>query len=306
MSEGPEVKIIADKLAAVLVSKKVEDIYGKSIESEIKSDIVGNTISEIETFGKNIVISFSSGIFLRNHMMMWGKWRIYTRATFDQGLAHPPRRSLWQRKGPKNKPSKDLEKQDQIDVRLDRRVRLVILTSSHAVVQFNGPILEFLRKHPSSVSPISLLGPDPLSVRYDKRLILKGLEENGERMISDLLLDQTFVAGIGNKYKSEILFQVGLCPFMKTFGISRLKRIQLVNQIHETLTLGYNNNGKTRMAEISRGEGKNEHNRWTDAHWVFRRAGRPCWKCGNEKIRMDRKRSSRVTYWCPRCQRSLK
>ena len=132
---------------------------------KIKSDSVGNTISEIETFGKNIVISFSSWIFLRNHMMMWSKWRIYTRATFDQGLAHPPRRSLLQRKGPKNKPSKDLEKQDQIDGRLDRRVMLVILTSSHAVVQFNGPILEFLRKHPSSVSPISLLGPDPLSVR---------------------------------------------------------------------------------------------------------------------------------------------
>ena len=44
MSEGPEVKIIADKLAAALVGKKVEDIYGKSIETEIKSDIVGNKI----------------------------------------------------------------------------------------------------------------------------------------------------------------------------------------------------------------------------------------------------------------------
>ena len=46
-------------------------------------------VIDFETFGKNIVISFSPGIFLRNHMMMCCKWRIYDRTAFDQGLVRP-------------------------------------------------------------------------------------------------------------------------------------------------------------------------------------------------------------------------
>ena len=93
MSEGPEVKRTADELAKVLVGAKIVDVYFKRIDAKIKERILGAEILDIETFGKNIVISFSSGIFLRNHMMMWGKWRIYDRNEFDQGLAHPPPRN---------------------------------------------------------------------------------------------------------------------------------------------------------------------------------------------------------------------
>ena len=89
MSEGPEVKRTADKLAKALVGAKIVDIYFKRIDAKIKERILGAEILDIETFGKNIVISFSSGIFLRNHIMMWGKWRIYDRTAFDQGLVRP-------------------------------------------------------------------------------------------------------------------------------------------------------------------------------------------------------------------------
>jgi endonuclease-8 len=207
MSEGPEVRIIADELSAVLLGREIINVYGKGIKAEIKPDLVGAKISNIETFGKNIVISFSSKIFLRNHMMMWGKWRIYERTLFDQGLAHPPPRSLWYRKGKgdKNRRAKVgiAHVDNQVDVRNDSRIRLILLTASHAAVQFNGPVLQFLRKHPSSASPIALLGPDPLNnKKYDKNLVLKRLEERQEKLVSDLLLDQTFVAGTGNNYKS--------------------------------------------------------------------------------------------------------
>jgi endonuclease-8 len=300
MSEGPEVKIIADKLAAVLLGRKIVDVYGKRIDAEIKSNLVGAKINSIETFGKNIVISFSSKIFLRNHMMMWGKWRIYERTVFDQGLAHPPPRRLWYRKGDKNKRAKlriaDVD--NQADVRNNSRVRLVLLTTSHAAVQFNGPVIQFSYKDPASVSPIALLGPDPLSKKYDKKLVLKRLEERREKLISNLLLDQTFVAGVGNKYKSEILFQVKSYPFTKASELSRSKKVSLANQIHKTLLFGYHNNGRTRSAE-----GKETlTDKWTTRHWVFRRAGQLCWACGITKIQMDRKRTRRVTYWCPNCQ----
>jgi endonuclease VIII len=304
MSEGPEVKIIADELSAVLLGREIVGAYGKGIKAEIKSDLVGTKVNNIETFGKNIVISFSSKMFLRNHMMMWGKWRIYERTLFDQGLAHPPPRSRWYRKGKADKDrrtkSSIVDVENQVDVRKDSRIRLVLLTASHAAVQFNGPVIQFLHKHPSSASPIALLGPDPLNnkKKYDKNLVVKRLEERQEKLVSDLLLDQTFVAGVGNKYKSEILFQVKLCPFIRASELSRSKKVRLTNQIYKTLLFGYHNNGRTKSAQ-SKGE---EKDKWTARYWVFRRAGRLCWTCGISNIQMDRKRTRRVTYWCPNCQ----
>jgi endonuclease-8 len=299
MSEGPEVKRTADKLTAVLAGTKIVNIYSKRIDAKIKEKILGAEVRDIETFGKNIVISFSSGIFLRNHMMMWGKWRIYDRAAFDQGLANPPPRSIWRNKTAlKNADWSSSAIAQRTDVRKDSRVRLVLLTTNHAVVQFNGPVIQFSNNHPSSVAPLSLLGPDPLKGMYDNKAVLKRLEERNEEIVANLLLDQTFVAGVGNMYKSEILFQVGLCPFIKTSSISKEKKVRLVNQIPKTLWYGYYNIGKTRPISDKDGQ----ISKWANNHWVFRRAGHICWVCGKSKIQMDRKRTRRVTFWCPDCQ----
>ena len=116
---------------------------------------------------------------------------------------------------------------------------------------------------------------------YDNKGVLKRLEEMNERIVADLLLDQTFVAGVGNMYKSEILFQVGLCPFIKT----REKKVRLINQIPKTLWHGYYNMGKTRPIRDKDGQ----ISKWTNNYWVFRRAGHICWVCGKSKIQMDRK-----------------
>ena len=97
MSEGPEVKIVADKIFASMCGKKIEDIIFKNMNIDIKNRVIGSELKEIKTYGKNIVIKFSSGIYLRNHMMMWGKWRIYDRHEYDNGLAIPPVRAKWKK-----------------------------------------------------------------------------------------------------------------------------------------------------------------------------------------------------------------
>ena len=76
MSEGPEVKRTADKIAEAILGKSIVDLQGKTIENRLKEKIVGSKVISVNTYGKNIIIYFSGGIFLRNHMMMWGKWRI--------------------------------------------------------------------------------------------------------------------------------------------------------------------------------------------------------------------------------------
>ena len=80
MSEGPEVRIAADKIYAALSNGiTIENIIYNKINDEIKNKIIGSSVEYVKTFGKNIVIKFSTTVYLRNHMMMWGKWRIYDR-----------------------------------------------------------------------------------------------------------------------------------------------------------------------------------------------------------------------------------
>src|SRR5215210_2509579 len=131
MSEGPEVKIIADRIRNALGNNTaIHNIVCNKIDKEIKNKIIGSSMEYVKTFGKNIVIKFLSGVYLRNHMMMWGKWRIYGREEYDSGLAKSPPSSSWRTAYWKNK-SKNADEtsvkkiKKSIDVRQDSRVRLV-------------------------------------------------------------------------------------------------------------------------------------------------------------------------------------
>src|SRR5919112_4544735 len=97
MSEGPEVRIMADKIHDALSGERttIQNMLHKSIDEETKSKIIGSSMEYVKTFGKNIVVKFSSGVYLRNHMMMWGKWRIYDRVEYDRGSAKSPPRSFY-------------------------------------------------------------------------------------------------------------------------------------------------------------------------------------------------------------------
>ena len=98
MSEGPEVKLIAENICRSVCGQTIDKIYCKrSIGKEFANNIIGATVKQVETYGKNIVIVFSTGIYLRNHMLMWGKWRIYYRQQFEQGKSKAPPKSKLKR-----------------------------------------------------------------------------------------------------------------------------------------------------------------------------------------------------------------
>jgi endonuclease VIII len=293
MSEGPEVKIIADKISSLLKGKEIEDILIKNLDSHIKNKIVGSQLEYVKTFGKNIVFKFSSGIYLRNHMMMWGKWRIYDRSKYDKGLATPPSRRF------KLNYPHSLTIQNEKDVRNDSRVRLTIITKEIVLIEFNGPILQFSIDNPAEKEPIKSLGPDCLNQQiFDKEEIKKRLllySKQKELLISEALLNQKIIAGIGNKYKSEILFICRINPFKQISQLSIAEQNHLFEEIPKLLTYGYENSGRTRPLL------KDEKYSWNTRHWVFRRAGRECWIC-KTKIMTERKLTSRSTFWCPYCQ----
>jgi endonuclease VIII len=302
MSEGPEVKRTADKIAEAILGKSIVDLQGKTIEHHLKEKIVGSKVLAVDTYGKNIIIHFSGDIFLRNHMMMWGKWRIYKRVEYDSGKAKPPPR-IWNRKSQKSKSNSGsientlVKNKTTKSIQNDSRTRLILVTDTHAAVKYNGPILQFTEDNPLHHESITRLGPDALKSKFDVEKAKERLKERGNMKLADLLLDQTFVAGIGNKYKSEILFLQKLWPFKPANSLSLSKQQRLLKSIPSVLKAGYLSAGRTRPQQE-----EEPSNKWESRHWVFRRSGRPCWVCGAEIV-MDRKSSSRVTFWCSRCQK---
>jgi endonuclease VIII len=303
MSEGPEVKRTADKIAEAILGKSIMDLRSKTIKDDVKQKIIGSKVLSVDTYGKNILISFSSNIYLRNHMMMWGKWRIYKKAEYDSGNAKPPPRITWKRKLRKinsNRIENNFNKSDVSAIRNvqdDPRTRLILITDTHAAVQFNGPILQFSEDNPLQHESIARLGPDALKSKFDRGKARQRLKERGRMKLADLLLDQTFIAGTGNKYKSEILFLLKLWPFGPANSLSSSVEEKLLNEIPQVLQAGYLYGGRTRPQQ------QGEPSKWDFRHWVFRRAGRPCWVCG-ARIVIDKQSSSRVTFWCPRCQQT--
>jgi len=305
VSEGPEVRRAADKIAEAILGRSVVDLQCKFIKSVLKEKIIGSTVLSVDTYGKNIIIHFSSNIYLRNHMMMWGKWRIYSRTEYDSGKAKPPIRVKWKKDLNNNKLGNVSNKIENVavlsdtdliaNVQNDPRTRLALITDTHVEVQFNGPILQFSEDNPLQHESISRLGPDALKPGFAIKEAKKRLKERIEMKLADLLLDQTFVAGTGNKYKSEILFLLKVCPFRLAKDLSSSEQEKLLNKIREVLKTGYLNAGRTRPQQ------QGEPGKWNFRHWVFRRVGRPCWIC-ETPITMDRHSSSRVTFWCPCCQ----
>ena len=191
MSEGPEVKRTADKIAEAILGKSIMDLRSKTIKDDVKQKIIGSKVLSVDTYGKNILISFSSNIYLRNHMMMWGKWRIYKRAEYDSGKAKPPPRITWKRKLQKinlNSIENNFNKSDVSAIRNvqdDPRTRLILITDTHAAVQFNGPILQFSEDNPLQHESIARLGPDALKSKFDRGKARRRLKERGRMKLAE-------------------------------------------------------------------------------------------------------------------------
>jgi endonuclease-8 len=291
------VRRTADRIAEVLLGQTIAAVElrkrTRGPGDDLAVRVVGTRVKAVRTHGKHIVIAFTRGLFLHNHMMMWGKWRTYPRRAYDAGEAKPPPRVQWRRRADEDRSRVG---KTVSDVRDDSRVRLVLLTAEHAAVQFNGPILRFTADDPATSGAIERLGPDALAGPLPARVVRARLAERAGKTLADLLLDQTFVAGIGNKYKSDILFLLGLHPFRRASSLDAVEQRRLRAEIPRMLRFGYENGGRSRP--LADGESARS---WDTRHWVFRRGGRPCWRCGTS-IRTDRASSARVTYWCPRCQ----
>jgi len=161
-------------------------------------------------------------------------------------------------------------------------------------------VVELFERRAEVVHPtISMLGPDLLDDDFDQAEAVRRLRDKSraEAEIGEAILDQRVVAGVGNVYKSEVLFIERVNPFEKVGALDSATLERILTTARELLQANARSDapaGRTTTVDPKTGK-KLAPSRL----WVYDRAGRPCHRCG-ALIRSDSQGAElpRVTYWC--------
>lgn len=244
----------AARLRPVLVGETIIGIAGTAPSLRANSRrVLGSTVLGIRTMGKNLVVDLSGGWSIRVHLGMSGRWRVVAGGGAIPGSA-----------------------------------RLVLSTGSASAVLTAAPTIEVDRT-PAIDSRLSRLGPDVLGV-FDGEEFVRRARSAADASMSELLLDQRVIAGVGNVYKSELLFLAGIDPHTPVREVSDGQLRGLAAEAVRLMSANVGPKARTTTGSRARDQ----------EMWVYGRAGRPCRRCGSV-IAQDRQ-GDRVTYWCPGCQ----
>ena len=144
------------------------------------------------------------------------------------------------------------------------------------------------------------LGPEPLSKNFDHKAFVRQLRTR-RRQLKPLLLEQTFLAGLGNIYTDEALWTARLHPGRVAATLGAAEALRLHGAIRRVLRRGIRNRGTTLgqgKSNFQRPGGRRGRNQ--AGLRVFRRTGLPCLRCGQPIRRIII--SQRSTHICPNCQ----
>ena len=274
MPEGDTIFRAAQTLHRALAGRVVtrfESVFPQLTRVDVDAPLAGRVVELIESRGKHLLIWFSGGLVLRTHMRMSGSWHIY----------RPGER--WQR--PRHE------------------MRIAIETADFVAIGFSVPVAEFATGESlTRTAAVANLGPDPLSNRFDAAEAVRRIRAREDIEIGDALLDQSAIAGIGNVYKSEVLFLGGVNPFTRTRDLSSEAISELVS-IATRLMRANTADGTTAAIATYAGLRRTTGRADPSARlWVYGRAAKPCRRCGTPISRAKQGSHARSTYWCERCQ----
>jgi len=146
------------------------------------------------------------------------------------------------------------------------------------------------------VPGLARLGPEPFSEDFDAEYLAQRLHRS-QRAIKTALLDQTLVAGVGNIYADESLFNAGIRP-QTVAGQLSLEQLGRLREALVTVLRVSIGAGGTTFSDFRDLSGRNGN--YGGMAWVYRRGGQPCRQCGTP-INRD-KLAGRSSHWCSHCQ----
>ena len=138
------------------------------------------------------------------------------------------------------------------------------------------------------------LGPEPLEIGYSDFV---SLFKGHKARLKSLLLDQSFIAGIGNIYADEILFQAQLHPLLPAHSLQRVELRRLWRAVRKVLHQAIEHKGSSIRDYM---DSKSQKGRFQDYHQVYGKESSPCSVCGQTIIRI--RVNGRSSFYCPECQ----
>ncbi|MGB2697347.1 MAG: bifunctional DNA-formamidopyrimidine glycosylase/DNA-(apurinic or apyrimidinic site) lyase [Candidatus Zixiibacteriota bacterium] len=276
MPELPEVETIVQGLRKSVIGKRIKSAYADGCrifnQKNFCKGLVGNKIKSVSRRGKFIILELSDNYHLLIHLGMTG------------GLFH-------QRKG----------------VPKDKHDHLILkFTDSKTELRYNdqrkfGRIrkLKTVNREPKTdnrqlITDLSQLGCEPLEISANEFVKLVGKRKG---RIKPLLLNQTIIAGIGNIYSDEALFEARIHPLTPANRISKQKLKKLHKAIQQILKKAILAGGSS-VDNYTNLQG--ERGFFQLEHKVYAREGEKCKRCGTKikRIRI----TQRSTHFCPKCQ----
>lgn len=229
--------------------------------------IDGTTLLKADAFGKHLLLDFDEDRAIHVHLGLYGKWE------FGKGSAPEPR--------------------GQIRLRLQG-------VDSYA--DLRGPNACDLLLPDDIVALRNRIGPDPIRKDADPERAWHRVSRS-RAPIGTLLMDQSTFAGVGNIYRAEVLYRLGIDPYRPAREVSRAEFDvmwdDLVRLMRDGVRRGRidtvrDEHSPTRMGRTPR------RDRHGGEVYVYRREGQPCLVCGDEIVWADM--AGRNLYWCPTCQ----
>ena len=261
-----------DRALAGRVVTRFESVFPQLTRVDVDRPLRGRTIERVSSRGKHLLIWFSGNLVLRTHMRMNGSWHIY----------RPGER--WRRPG--------------------HDMRIVVGTDAFEAVAFTVPIAE-LATEMELEREIGNVGPDPLGADFDASAAVARLRDRGDMEIADALLDQRAVAGIGNVYKSEVLFAGRVSPFARVADLPEAAIERLVALVVKFMRANVTDGSTAAIVTYTGFRRTTGRANPSERLWVYGRAGKPCRRCGTPVSRAKQGPHFRSTYWCPTCQPRL-
>ena len=262
MPEGDTVYLTAKRLRAALVGHVL--LRGELRHPRLISHrLEGLTVIGVISVGKHLFIRFNDGRSLHSHLRMDGSWQLYSPGARWRRPAH--------------------------------QVRVVLQTENRLVVGFAVHELALLPTANES-ELVGALGPDLLDPEWGENHAARAaanLSRQPKRELGIALLDQRIMAGIGNLYKNELCFILGVSPFAPTDAIPAEQVVKLARRL---LLINTDRPEQATTEDLRPGQ----------QHWVYDRNGKPCRRCGTRIERREQGTGTEIrsSYLCPRGQKT--
>ena len=177
------------------------------------------------------------------------------------------------------------------------QVRMRIIGADYGT-DLRGPTVCEVIEEPDIADVVAKLGPDPLRSDADPELAWRRISKS-RRSIGALLMDQTVIAGVGNVYRSELLFRHRVDPMRPGTTISATEFDAMWTDLAALMKIGVRR-GKIVAVRAEHDLGAPSYRKGRPRTYVYRRAGDPCRVCG-DAIRTT-ELEGRNLFWCPTCQ----